>query len=215
MTIKLPLTPASWSIRYSPGMPAHPTASGTGWKFSFPSNATGVCPAADTTFPNYNVSPCHHVDYVTTAYTKSIATANSVSMTYQVDGTSPVFDYRTQFENDQTNTLKHSVRLLLEHTGDFFLDQDTYRWWSNPLYVDLNTALNAGPQTLSVPLSGHNWSDVNGIFCDDPSASAGFLACKQHMQYIGMTFGGGYFFGHGLFLDSGSATFTVTDFEID
>ena len=36
----------------------------------------------------------------------------------------------------------------------------------------------------------------------------------KNVGLIGMTFGGGCFAGHGVYLNSGNATFTVTDFRI-
>ena len=212
-TIHLPLTASHWNIRYSPGMPIHPTTAGSSWKFSFPVDTGHHCPAADTQPPNYNQSACHHVDYVTAPYTTSILNKTSLSVTYEVTGVNPMLDYRTQFENDQTNTLGHTVRLLIEHTNDSSLRNSTYRWWSNPLHIDLDADMNQGSKTLTVSLDPSQWSDVNGQFGN--TQLSGFHDALQHVGNLGMTFGGGYFFGHGLFLSSGSADFTVTDYQVD
>lgn len=205
MTISL--SPNNWDIRYSPKMPLHPSVAKSGWMFSFPLAPAGVCPAPPTQPPNYNISACPHVDYVTTPYTKSMAANTSVSMTFVVAGVSPVFDFHTAADN--LGATPATVRLLVEQQGDYFLDNPTYRWWSNPLSVPLTIG---GPTTLLVPLTPDQWSDVNGLF--GTAELAGFQAALKNVGNVGMTFGGGSFFGHGVYLTSGSATFNLTDFTV-
>jgi hypothetical protein len=86
-----------------------------------------------------------------------------------------------------------------------------YRWWSNPSSFVL--APTNGAVTFTVPLHGSQWTDVNGM--NGVQQPSGFAAALAHPANIGMTFGGGCFFGHGVFIDSGTATFNVTGFSVN
>lgn len=200
----------AWQIRYSPGLPIRPNpnpSGGSGWSFSFPTNAVGKCPAPPTQPPNYNISPCSHVDYVTTPYTLPI-TAKSITVTFSIIANSPVYDYKTATNNTCVSPAK--MRLLLEHHNDAALNNPVYRWWSNPLEYTLG---NTNAAVIKVLLTPDQWSDVNGqLGTTDP---ADFTATLLRIGAIGMTFGGGCFFSHGVYLDSGSATLTVTDMTLN
>ena len=67
--------------------------------------------------------------------------------------------------------------------------------------------------SLTIPLSGDNWSDVYGVTgAADPT---GFAAALAHAGPVGMTFGGGCFFGHGAYVTSGAATFVLKSYVIN
>jgi hypothetical protein len=201
------MSAAAWQIRYSPGMPAQPSVASGGWQFAFPSNAAGVCPAPATQPPDFNVSPCHHVDYVTVPYASPINT-NSMVMTFDVIAQAPAYGYRTAPDN--TCNSPAEVRLLLEHTGDAALSNPVYRWWSNPVAYTLDGSVSGA--VLTAPLTPDQWSDVNGQL--GSSNPAAFADALSNVGAVGMTFGGGCFYGHGVYLDSGSATFVVTKFVL-
>jgi hypothetical protein len=195
------LSPADWIFRGSPGMGLHPVAAPGGWKFDFPSHSRSQC----------NVSICSQVHYLTTALTKPMASTSSISMTLSITA-SPgiVFDYHTEASN--TCPRSASVRLYFQQQGDdLTMAAATYRWWSNPSSFVL--APTDEPIRLSVPLRGDKWTDVNGMTgVQQPN---GFAAALAHPANVGLTFGGGCFFGHGVFIDGGTATFTMTGFSID
>ena len=75
----------------------------------------------------------------------------------------------------------------------------TQFWWSNPQSLDLN-AFTGGTlrQSMNFDLSVHQWSDWNGKFNDDPAVTEGFIDATQHVQMIGLSFGGGCFFENGV-----------------
>jgi hypothetical protein len=148
---------------------------------------------------------------VTTAYTKPMASASSISMTLSITASSGVvFDYHTEASNTCPGSA--TVRLYFQQQGDDLTIADaTYRWWSNPSARVL--APTDGPTRLKVPLHGDKWTDVNGMTgVQQPS---GFATALAHPANVGLTFGGGCFFGHGVFIDGGTATFTLTGFSID
>jgi hypothetical protein len=204
------MAPMAWQIRYSPGMPLQPTAyTGGGWQFDFPTNTEtpSPCPAAATQPPDFNVSPCHHVDYVTIPYTAPI-TAKSLTVTFDIVAQSPVYDYRTAANN--TCTTPASVRLLLEHSGDAALTNPVYRWWSTTDH-QLQTAGTS--LSLTIPLTADQWTDVDGQA--GTANTAAFADTLANIGDIGMTFGGGCFYGHGVYLDSGNAAFFVRNFTLN
>ena len=85
------------------------------------------------------------------------------------------------------------------------------RWWSNPRAF----TLAAGTATVSVPLSSESWSNVNGTF-GNASTAAGldFTRALQNVSRLGLTFGGGCSFGHGVFVRGGTASFALTEYAI-
>jgi hypothetical protein len=85
------------------------------------------------------------------------------------------------------------------------------RWWSNPTAFPLAP----GNGTLSVPLKPENWSSVNGKFGNaDSDARFAFEKALLNMTRLGMTFGGGCSFGHGINITGGPATFALTGLAI-
>lgn len=80
-------------------------------------------------------------------------------------------------------------------------------WWSNPVHLDLV------PGTLNVPMSvavgdTTQWSDWNGQAANSSSdVTARFDDAIQHVQSVGLSFGGGCFFENGVSVDSGGGAF--------
>jgi hypothetical protein len=186
-----------WQIRYSPGMPKHPSADATGgWDFSFPLNPDGTS----------------HVDYVTVPYTGRLEQADTLQLVFEIDASSDaVFDFHTAPPRPPNpGTTPANFHLFLEHSGDSSLTNPNYRWWSNPDSYTLQDT--NGLVTLDVPLNPSDWSNVDGQFGN--TDVAGFDATLSHMGHIGLTFGGGDFFGHGVYLDQGSATFHLVSYSI-
>src|SRR5262249_14936186 len=80
------------------------------------------------------------------------------------------------------------------------------RWWSNPLgYV-----LAPGLRTMHVQVSPDRWSSVFGKMGNaDTAALEGFHSGARNVSRLGLTFGGGCFFGHGVVVQGGSARFEL------
>lgn len=111
---------------------------------------------------------------------------------------------------DQSNCgIAPSVRPLIWANDNGNGDYD--RWWSNPR----SFTLAAGTATVSVPLTADAWSSVNGRYGNaDPSVQFNFEKALLNVSRLGMTFGGGCSFGHGIYIRGGSASFAVTDYRI-
>lgn len=85
------------------------------------------------------------------------------------------------------------------------------RWWSNPRAV----TLAPGNGSLTVRLRPENWSSVNGrIGSVDAEARFAFEKALLNVTRLGITFGGGCSFGHGINISGGAATFVLTEFAI-
>ena len=168
-------------------------------------------------FPVYNdpvpcnSDNCPSVNYVYTPSgngwpqrpAKSVAEYSTLSMTMAVKALSgsPQFFYQT----DTNNTCAYTahVRLFMWQWLDASTGGD--RWWSNPIAYELAP----GTTTLTVQLSPTEWSNVNGQFgTADPR---GFSDALNHLHYVGMTFGGGCFYGHGVSVNGGTAEFVLSN----
>ena len=85
------------------------------------------------------------------------------------------------------------------------------RWWSNPRAF----TLVPGNGSLRVPLKPENWSSVNGkIGNADSETRFAFERAVLNVTRLGMTFGGGCSFGHGINISGGTAAFALTEFAI-
>lgn len=85
------------------------------------------------------------------------------------------------------------------------------RWWSNPRAF----ALADGSATIAVPLEPGAWSSVNGQFGNaDSVARFNFDKALLNVSRLGVTFGGGCSFGHGINVRGGSAKFLLTGYAI-
>lgn len=85
------------------------------------------------------------------------------------------------------------------------------RWWSNPTaYV-----LAAGAATISVPLRAEHWSSVNGKFGNaDTETRFNFDKALLNVTRLGLTFGGGCSFGHGIRIRDGSARLVLSGYSV-
>jgi hypothetical protein len=194
-----------WNILYSPGMPAHPgpLANG-GWYFDFP-----IYDHTPTT--DCNPNSCPSVHYVTTATGATIA-GKTLSAKIQIGVTgSPTFQYQLASDNICINAA--TVRLFFERRNDpMTADAQYYRWCSNPTAY----TLASGFATLAVPVTPDKWSSVFGKFGNaDVNSQQGFVTALQDLGSVGLTFGGGCLFGHGVNINSSKARFTVTEFRAD
>jgi len=130
-------------------------------------------------------------------------------MTVQVDTTGPA---TFNFDTEQGNTCPapSTVRFFIQRAHDNF-STDGYRWWSNP--VSLIIAPGAG--TISVAIDPSQWSGLYGERADqDATTLSWWNAALSNIANIGMTFGGGCFFGHGVYTAGADATFTMLSFTI-
>jgi hypothetical protein len=179
------LNPQNWYIYYSSGMPPNPAPDSAGaWSFEFPSAGTGG-----------------HVNYVQTPFTAT-STPSTVTITFKVESDSPIYDVI-----DPTDIPPATVRLFFEQQNDNLTNANG-RWWYDEIIYNLGSQDN---QTLSVtvPLTSDQWTNVDGQ--QDPQA---FAAALANIGWVGMTFGGQYFAGHGVALSNGSSKFILISYSV-
>jgi hypothetical protein len=153
-------------------------------------------------FPAANDGSIHYL------YTSSPLTAihGTLTVTLRVDSQGPVV-----FNSlDQSGCgIPPSVRPLIWANNNGGGDYD--RWWSNPS----SFTLAAGATTISVPLKPANWSSVNGRYGNaDAQVQFAFEKALLNVSRLGLTFGGGCSFGHGVNVSGGVATFALTDYRV-
>jgi hypothetical protein len=134
--------------------------------------------------------------------------SGTIVVSLRIATTGPVV-FNHVLEPSNTCPTPATVRPLIWSNGDSPDEFD--RWWSNPT----SWPLAAGSGTLTVPLSPEKWSSVYGRFGNDSAAArAGFTNALRNVSSLGLTFGGGCFFGHGVNVWGGSAQFVLTNYQI-
>lgn len=129
-------------------------------------------------------------------------------VSFTVSTTGPVL-FNSLDPQTPSCSLPSAVRPFLwaNNNGDGSYD----RWWSNPRAYTLAN----GSGSVSVPLKPENWSSVNGRFGGaDEQTKFFFEKAIQNVSRLGVTFGGGCSFGHGINVRGGTATFAITEFAI-
>jgi hypothetical protein len=97
-------------------------------------------------------------------------------------------------------------RLLVMAHGTNWSDNDA-RWWSNPE----SASVQGGVATVSASVDPSHWSNVNGQY--GSSRPEAFAAAMQDVSHYGVTFGA-CFFGHGVFVQRGTAGAKLTDYVV-
>jgi len=143
-------------------------------------------------------------------YTASPLTAirGTLTVTLRVDTLGTVV-FNSLDPQTSTCTIPASVRPFIWANSNGNGDYD--RWWSNAR----SFTLAAGTATMTVPLTADAWSSVNGKIgnADAPTKFA-FDKALLNVSRLGLTFGGGCSFGHGVNVSGGAATFAVTEYAI-
>jgi len=104
--VTLTMNPNNWVFRYSPNMPAHPSAHSKGWQFSFPTQ--------------------NGVHYLVHPYSGQF---NGVAATFRIEQNG------TFVEVEPCVGSKPAARLYFQRRGDNLGGQgeyEFYRWWSVP-----------------------------------------------------------------------------------
>lgn len=92
---------------------------------------------------------------------------------------------------------------------------ETDFWWSHAGATTLTT-LESGDLTISDTLGNlSDWSDASGHSASDPQYTARFQSAIMHIQYTGLSFGGGNFFDNGVRIEggTGSGSFRLMSFS--
>lgn len=201
-----------WTSMYSPGVTLEPV---TGGLIAFALPATNAnCPNGSYAGP----TPCPQVDYVVTA-ANGLAPGKKITMTGSVTASpDAVFNHLTQPDGNQPGGHAAACRIWFEEAGDNLSGTGAYayyRWWAND---PADVVLANGPFSISAvldPNAGGGWTSVMGEQANaSPAATAGFAQAMTSAASMGFTCGGGSFYGHGVNMSAGSATFTLTSYAV-
>ena len=177
-----------WVFSYGVGMPTHPSASGNDWSFNFPTKPSEVHSLAVP----YGQNVIH----------------KTMTITFKITSVNPIYD---GILGDKSNTCATPANFhLYFQAQNPNMSGDGGRWWSAASYTlgsRDNTII-----TLSVPMDAYHWSGVFGE--SGAKATSAFNEAWKNVGGIGITFGGGCFFGHGADLTSGKAQFQLVDFKV-
>lgn len=178
----LSLVPASWAI-FNPAPPVYADGGGVAFDFGYDAGAGAAGYL-------YNTRP-----------PQVLSGSIAVSVTLKTTG-APVFNYRTESFNTCPGTA--NMRPFFQSHNDW--SGEFGRWWAD---ADA-WSLAPGSATLVVPLTPDKWSSVYGKRGDlDGATQAAFADALKNVTNLGVTFGGGCFFGHGVFVDRGTGTATL------
>ncbi len=118
-------------------------------------------------------------------------------------------DAQLNYQSDIDNTDKTTpagFRPFIK-SGPWSMMGAPHRWWSRQR-VDLSPTDTR--RSLGVSLDPSNWFNVNGHDGDSPGS--GYLEALARPAYLGLTFGGGFFAGHGVNVSNGNARFHLHRF---
>lgn len=170
-----------------------PMPAGGQWASGFGQNPTANL---GTT---YTISGGQGMHYVYTPAPANLKTASSMTLTFTLSGNA------TWIIEDPSDTGPPMVDLFIWEAGDNLScagTYDNYRVFSGP-----RVQLQNGTYTLTAPLTQANWHNCYG-------QAAGLSQAIGGAAYVGYTFGGQDFDGHGVGVASGTATFTLNSFTI-
>jgi hypothetical protein len=185
------MAPQEWYILYSTGMAAHPSPNLAGaWSFPFPSARQ---PGADVD---------DHVNYIQTPFHATVL-PHSVTLTFRVESASPQYEVI-----DPADIPPATVHIFFEQQDDNLTSPDG-RWWADNSQYNLGSEDNQ-TITMTIPFDPRQWSNVNGL-----KDAASFYAALANVGWIGITCGGQYFWGHGVAVGSGSASYILMDFRVE
>jgi len=148
--------------------------------------------------------PCPNEAYLyQTRATKLAGAANLLLSFYIATTGTPVFNGFLEPGNNCTWSPDAKMHLLLFSGwhGEF------ERWWSVDAYT-----LAGGAGTLAEPLTPDKWTSVNGKRGDESTTTLKAFNQMLRASQVGVTFGAGCFFGHGVNVSGGTAQFGVTSF---
>ena len=153
------------------------------------------------------------VNMLTTAWTGS-SVGRTLYLTIQMNA-SPSTVFNLAQGPEPTCNTPPSVRPYMQANGweSGPRDDTSMRWWSRQGFVPLVTA---GTFSIAVPLTPDRWGGVSGQLANSSDLALRWfewIVQAVPPSRIGLVFGGGCSYGHGLYVSGGTATLTVTEFE--
>lgn len=154
------------------------------------------------------------------SYDVSQASTLTVKMRVQTTG-QPTWRYDSSPDNDCV--YPPHIRPYFAVGENNARYNDTGRWWSNSAQPGTNFELDTLPPNADVTFTlvmnlddPSQFSDADGEFGNlNSTTTSQFAATKKAVGEMGVTWGGGCFFGHGVAVQGGTATITFYEFRFD
>lgn len=143
-----------------------------------------------------------HLNYVQTPF-NATEVLHNVTIVFRMESDMPQYEVI-----DPTDHPPATVHLFFEQRNDDHRDPNG-RWWATWSQYNLGSQDNPTLQFV-IPLTPDQWSNVIG----ERDATA-FYAALANVGWIGITFGGQFFFGHGVALSGGTARYVLVDMHVD
>jgi hypothetical protein len=212
--VSVPITASKWQLwnRAVNRLPIYSVTGGIGFNFEVSQLPD---PNAGPTWDGYFVTPVKNVSL----------TGSEIVVTFQINASSTGVQWN--FKSDSFNGGNapanfHVYVQTKEGSGgsckELFsiCNPPQLRWWSNPVSFTLTDT--GGIIELHVPVTPENWSETDGVQATDPVFYPYWVQTMANPKWVGITFGGGSFFGHGVnvTLDPGTPvpTFTLLGWEV-
>lgn len=191
----------------SGGGSSPPTSPIAGWPAPAPGQwssglyAQVVTPNLGTSFAIPGGNGLH---YVYTPAPANLKTASTMTLTYTISGNA------TFGINDPHDSPPPQIDLFIWQAGDNLSCEGSYV--NDRQFSNARSPVANGTYTLTVPLTQSAWHNCLG---NSPNAATPDLAQAIHSAaYVGFALGGADFDGHGVYVSSGSATFTINSFSV-
>lgn len=131
----------------------------------------------------------------------------TIKATFSITG-SGTLDYNM---TDNVSGYSPTVRIFFETSSTGGFNQSNF-WWSHPGATNISAEMNEVTIEATVEATS-DWTDYFAGSASDLSEA--FNAAAANATYVGLSFGGGFFFANGVGMETGTATFHLTDFEIE
>jgi len=127
----------------------------------------------------------------------------TLKLTYSLDVTNPIWA-----THDTGETPPPTLHLFIWQKGDNISCQGDYNFYR--LFAARTLLVPGDNQTVSSLLSGTSWQ---GCYPKLPLTDNRLQTALNNNLGLGVTFGGQFFAGHGIYLTHGSARFTIKQFS--
>ena len=152
---------------------------------------------------------CDQISYLYTSHVpKAISGTLVVSLKVETTGT-PTFN-GIEFNTGCPYNLPTVRPLIWAHNNS---RRDGDRWWAREVYY----ILASGTVTMNIPIVPSNWSGVNGQMANqDGKTLLNWNRAINNVSSLGVTFGAGCSYSHGIFITPTGTTarFTLLNYDV-
>ena len=146
--------------------------------------------------------------YFYTQFAAPPKAGQTLTITFNVRATNPVWQQRpASGGNSETDINPPTLHVFPWRKGDNLSCQGGYADYR--LFAGRTPLVAGDNQTITVTLDAASWA---GCYGKNPANMQDILS---NLLGVGVTFGGQWFAGHGIYLSGGSASFTVTRISVE